>query len=512
MKSVEAQHLHSKWLEVNSPRLQLESMWLVAQKFGYLNCLSAQDLRVALNNSSQPPDRNSTYKPGPSLFRRIQKRRQGNSQPGSISDVLKTRGPLELYGLNSNWICDLTRIRYCPDCMDLWFHSSLYQVNAVLRCPSHGTPLICHCRFCGADMPGFEIESGKTNFFQCLHCRFPYGWSHISLDALFLTNDLLAPVLEKVDAAQESIEKICSVWKVENEEQFELLDHAHNRNTLRERSFEMLWIAGTGKRLPEYGRQGPYLFTALLSTRPSLSPVKQDISQAAAIADALAQLRLLAAQVKSVGRHLRRLARKVCGHRELIRPDFGYEPDKMGRRNFLLFSAEDCHCCAALSMWRAKHCLLFAIIRRIEERLQRAKKINIEVLLREMALLPFSAAAAYAAFGWTLFSYADSRGVGKALPPNLKCVLDESPGQTYRRKGMLWVDERDSAWTVISSEKTAHICIKENVLLGLLRALLKLKPKEDICTTRWKPEVQGIWHQELAESRTPQDWMRLGLL
>lgn len=512
MKAPDEKVLQSRWIESNAKRLQLESMWLVAQKFGYLNCLSATDLRKALSNSSLPQTRSSAYVPAPSLFRRMQKRRQSNGQPGPISDVLKTRGPLELFGLNSNWICDLTRIRYCPDCMDLWFHSSLYQVTAVLRCPSHGTPLICHCRFCGADMPGFEIESGKTDFFQCLHCRFPYGWSHVSLDALFLTNDLLAPVLEKVDAAQGSIEKICRVWKVENEEQLDRLDYAHNRNAIRERSFEMLWMAGTGKELPEYGRQGPYLFTSLLSNRSPLSSVKRDISQAAAIADVLAQLRLLTVQVKSVGRHLRRLTRKVCGHSSPIRPDFGYDSDKTGRRNFLLFSAEDCHCCAALAMWRAKNCMLFAIVRRIKEIKRRRKKMNIEILLRGMASFPSSAAAAYAAFGWTLFSYADSRGAGEALRPSLQCVLDDSPGQIYRRKGMLWVGEGEPTWTVNSPGQTAHICLRVEVLSELLEVLRQLPSKEDICVVRCSPQSRDIWHQELAESRTSKDWIRLGLL
>ena len=62
------------------------------------------------------------------------------------------------------------QLRYCVKCLDLGYHSVVFQHVALARCPLHDLPLEDVCRYCGkAIMPTFL--SAITHPFECPHCN-----------------------------------------------------------------------------------------------------------------------------------------------------------------------------------------------------------------------------------------------------------------------------------------------------------------------------------------------------
>ncbi len=496
---------NSKWLQLEAPRLQLESMWLVAQKFGYLNCLGPQELRAALAAGPRPDIDSYAGSSSDSLFRLIQRQRLAGDRPPYPADVLKTRGPAEIFGFNSRWLCDLSKIRYCEPCMDQWFHSTLFQLPAIEKCPWHGVHLSDTCQHCGKAMPGFEIPRMQTELLRCLHCQQPYSKKAISMDALFSGNAWLTRILNTFGKLQGQIEGACKQWVLESRDQFDLLAYADNRNVIRARSFEMLWtVSLLGEALPKCCGRSPGMFTSLVA-RHATAPTDESVEVM------LGRLKTLGAQVKSVGRHLQRKVRRICGHTQPLRPDFSY--DGIGReyRFFVLFQDQECQCCAALALWRAKFALLFAVIKRLQDRIAHNCRTDLRQLANWVASERITAEMAYAMFSETVLSFSTCRGMAKDVAQNIRCMYQETVGQAYRARGMPWVEEGAIAWRAASGRGDGFVFLNERLVDEMLQKLNERKLLADVCPNRWTSIEPGIWHLDLAEVQWRRRWHEIGL-
>ncbi|MES2150679.1 MAG: hypothetical protein V4508_12910 [Pseudomonadota bacterium] len=80
-----------------------------------------------------------------------------------------------LYTLAGDWtfkIASDTHIRYCEHCLGSGFHSGIYQIDALQRCPIHDSQLLTICRKCGFASPPHAVY--KETFllpFHCPHCE-----------------------------------------------------------------------------------------------------------------------------------------------------------------------------------------------------------------------------------------------------------------------------------------------------------------------------------------------------
>lgn len=85
---------------------------------------------------------------------------------------------LESYISNRWWraLASDSRLRYCATCADSGYQSSLFQLEALCRCPIHGDFLLDVCRHCGSLTRAYAC--GNTSFFNgliCSGCNRPYG-------------------------------------------------------------------------------------------------------------------------------------------------------------------------------------------------------------------------------------------------------------------------------------------------------------------------------------------------
>ena len=93
-------------------------------------------------------------------------------QERGLANVIYQAGIQRRFSNFSRLVASDEALRYCPACIACGFHSSLCQVDAVIRCPSHGCHLLSSCRWCGAPTSPMKFTPEVvSNPFSCLACR-----------------------------------------------------------------------------------------------------------------------------------------------------------------------------------------------------------------------------------------------------------------------------------------------------------------------------------------------------
>jgi len=200
--------------------------------------------------------------------------------------------------------------RYCAECIEVGFHSSLCQVDGLSHCPVHRTSLLDRCRHCGSKTSRFALTAEETlGPLVCPQCGRALGaawepenhfrsWGQHSFDAY----DALGRDLQK-------LEQLSITWP---DQGAWLLDPAdpHSDTKRRARTFDVL--------------------TSLISTDAAASPrglaIRRYRARQSAQLWEVATIDAAAARrtaiYKSIRRHFRR--RLKCGSRRVraLRDDF----------------------------------------------------------------------------------------------------------------------------------------------------------------------------------------------
>lgn len=74
------------------------------------------------------------------------------------------------------------RLRECPICADAGYHSYLYQIKLLKKCPIHDCALVSNCMYCGTAM--LTDRDWRRSFdtpYRCIGCGWPRGGAKITL-------------------------------------------------------------------------------------------------------------------------------------------------------------------------------------------------------------------------------------------------------------------------------------------------------------------------------------------
>lgn len=117
-----------------------------------------------------------------------------SSTPGLLA--LIKQGALNSYaGRWTHRLASDRSFRFCPTCLHHGFHSSLFQIDGISRCPIHDDFLTDRCGSCGCETGFFAVtKAGMDSPFLCPACCSHYAgpfdsaaWSTLRLDARALS-------------------------------------------------------------------------------------------------------------------------------------------------------------------------------------------------------------------------------------------------------------------------------------------------------------------------------------
>jgi hypothetical protein len=186
--------------KVNSPRkiwtwnldwvLPFASNWSIVNMFCALNCISPVDIVNRFCDVSE----DITEKPNSSRF---SKYNYNSSSLFSTSAYRDLVGEAIFITSNLSSILPPTHItkftsfeflRFCPQCLNLGYHSSLYQLLFIHKCPIHGIELQTVCTSCNQPIK-YEIERNNVPPYGCKKCKtlfwIPYSLKYKTQKNLF---------------------------------------------------------------------------------------------------------------------------------------------------------------------------------------------------------------------------------------------------------------------------------------------------------------------------------------
>ncbi len=151
-----------------------ESMYALLSKFALLNCLPAREIAnlfvsstcgrksllvQQLNLDLRAPDAFDLPK-----IARLCRTAEASVRAGFV------RGKYA-----NNLVETCSDLRYCPECLERGFHSALFQLAFIPRCPIHHTALRQQCEHCGGIIPYSLSPSTLCKPFVCPHCDWCFA-------------------------------------------------------------------------------------------------------------------------------------------------------------------------------------------------------------------------------------------------------------------------------------------------------------------------------------------------
>jgi hypothetical protein len=140
-----------------------ESAFIRLQKYAWANLASASDVARDLFgmkwSSSETPS-----------FRELLCGDWINTSKLRVPPGLTFQdGLIGAYG--STWprlLASAAAFRYCEPCLREGFHSTLFQIEGLIKCPRHGVPLRSQCLHCGSRTMRLALQ--KLSFLAPFHC------------------------------------------------------------------------------------------------------------------------------------------------------------------------------------------------------------------------------------------------------------------------------------------------------------------------------------------------------
>ncbi len=247
---------------------------------------------------------------------------------------------------NGRAMLEVEYIRFCPSCLRECFHSPLFQLATVRKCPLHGCELLDACEHCGERVgkPGFDPRWFDVPL-ACLHCRQPFGGVHFADKALsgFVAGE------EAFMSIEEWLQQFRPVQFIRTDqlggEPWSPCDYKTICSCLvrlaTEHSKTESWldtdVPCTVSRRNKAERWGTHTF----ARQNRYVPLNHDFDAACGI-------------LKSINRYLSKQVRAICGHRKTaLLPWRNADRPFRPVQPILTMSPDDCPCCAILDQWRA---------------------------------------------------------------------------------------------------------------------------------------------------------------
>lgn len=157
---------------------RFESLWSLLRKFAYLNAINHYEIRKLFKRDEVSQEVHWRW------CLRADLRHFGALDPSKLSVI---------FGVGDNDLAEATVLRYvkeyeagtltseflrfCPTCIYRGFHSPLYQLLFLTKCPMHGKRLEVRCPKCISPAIPYKLQFvSSKDISDCAHMR--YGLSH----------------------------------------------------------------------------------------------------------------------------------------------------------------------------------------------------------------------------------------------------------------------------------------------------------------------------------------------
>ncbi|MDO9196932.1 hypothetical protein [Rhodoferax sp.] len=321
-----------------------ESDWMAWHRFLWMNAITSEDLWRALTGHSSPVPLPGTRHFPTQLLELI----TTNRLTKEFAEHLQNRSLRNCFGSSTgSAMLGVRYIRFCPSCLRECFHSPVFQLASVKRCPLHECELLVACEHCGNAIgrPAFNPWEFRHPL-ACPNCHRSFAGEHNADSAL----SGFAVGKETFSGLEHWMRRLRSV-------QFQhiaaLGGEPFCRIDYRTICAELVVLTGASQNSERWlDREAPLAIierrdktqfsrTQKFSCKRFALPLKPDFIAACAIA-------------KSLNRHISKRVRAICGHQRTthlpwenaLRPFAPVQP-------VLLMSPRDCPCCAILDQWRA---------------------------------------------------------------------------------------------------------------------------------------------------------------
>jgi hypothetical protein len=265
--------------------------------------------------------------------------------------------------------CFTDKFRYCPECIQLGFHASIFTMQAVKGCPFHHVELIDGCTICRSWHVN-EDRSRTVRPFCCLSCGgniFRYICIESSIfagcpklvdaftDARLLLNRLgegrilVSPEPGHFGNRHEAIQLLDATWK-----------------SVYGAQDKPPWLASSVFKTSSWRYPGP--LPNLQSKRQGPPPAPGVDSEVRLTKIHISNVLVNATRVlRSIDKQISRLVYSICGHRRHENPKIYLGGQGSQTFEFQSFSGGECPSCAILGCWRAHVGALFAFKVFLEE-------------------------------------------------------------------------------------------------------------------------------------------------
>lgn len=322
-----------------------ESDWIALHRFLWMNAINGKDLWRVLagrkkRNVSLPFSKNFSTR----YLELITK----NSLTRDFAKHLSARSLSNCFGPNNGKeMLTVKAIRFCPSCLLECFHSPLFQLETVRKCPFHGCELLDACENCGTEIGSPELEPLRFDIpLACQHCQKPFCGPHFTDKALrgFVEGEETFMNIEEWLRQLRSVQflRVTELggepwsprdYKTICDGLVHLVTDASKVESWLDKNFS---CAVSNLRNEEERSR-----TCVFARQNRYVPLNHDLEAACGIA-------------KSLNRYLSKRVKAICGH-----PKTAHLPWENAPRPFqpvqpiLIMSSSDCPCCAILDQWRA---------------------------------------------------------------------------------------------------------------------------------------------------------------
>ena len=343
--------IDSPWIWPRSYWREAESAWMCAHKFGFLNALNGKALRGALADRPVAAPGRTPRRGGVKLFVAIAEERARGLRAGARTDILRAYTIGELFFEHAQRAA-VGSLRYCPECLRHWFHASVFQLAGLEVCPVHGVALLTNCPHCGASV---DVEFAADDFknpLHCARCAEPFAGRPPEFMEVFGRGaaDDYGPALE-IAALQRAITSVCSATRFEGDWAAEF--------PFPRRTYLAGLLAGQEEDAALHGAAARTNCPRIVAIPCALADESDQ--------ESLDQTRRT---IKAIGRYLRKLVRRHCGHRAAPKMDIevqqtSFDPEAPcwlvpASGGAFAWHGGVCACCFVLARWRVLFAEVFA--------------------------------------------------------------------------------------------------------------------------------------------------------